>query len=288
MLMDLEPQEENPWLSQVEIWNKKVEIEKQLEEERLREEEERLRVKVREEEEEATVVGDGEQMAGMVWLERDVSGAVASGAITSGVASAKNGLLVPGLVTAPPLHQPIHFQYFNINNTNNMAVSEGLNHPNKQDHVDKVPPPYPQISSSSSLNRNQTPSLSVAYILYAAFLVASLSSLLLLTYHFMSSLHFDVKHKVEQQYLDQTNMVTACAQEWRINGCGDVAQNIPHMKSVCSEWEDCMRRDPNHDIDRQVFFFIPCHSIQSLLEISLYSNTFPSLTQTCYFWKNLF
>lgn len=256
MLMDLEPQDENPWLSQVEIWNKKMEIEKELEKEK-----EEARRKVVVEAEEVLVLKEEEEVLRKVGSKSEDDADADDETASLKYAPKKTSHAFADLVTLPPSfapsisslqHQspPIHFQYFNINNNNNLpaSLSDYGHYTADLDQKDATTTQRP-----AHHNQQQSLLLSIPSILYSSFLLAALSSLLLLTYHFTTSLHLDVSGRVEQQFHQSNSMVEACALEWRVNGCEDVARGIPHMKAVCGEWEECMRRDPNFELDRYLF-----------------------------------
>ena len=243
--MDLEPKDENPWLSQVEIWNKKMEIEKELMEEEAR----RKVVAEAEAEEDLALKEDLEEEEKGARKSKD--DADDAGMACSKYAALKTHAFAPSISSSLQHHQspPIHFQYFNINNNNNLpaSLSDHGHYTADLDQKDAT-----RTTQRPFFNHNQQQSIlhSIPSILYSSFLLAALSSLLLLTYHFTTSLHLDVSGRVEQQFHQSNSMVEACALEWRVNGCEDVARGIPHMKAVCGEWEECMRRDPNFELDR--------------------------------------
>ena len=272
-LMEIEPKEENPWLSQVEIWNKKLEDQKWREEEELLELEQQQREqqqeKEREKEERAKKKLKQQEEEGRMMIERVGNWNSLDSLFTQGFG---NGSKVP----------PIQVQYFINNNLLPIAsaaeespfrlqkkrISKIL--PVKEDDEMEDASVVTELHQSNQISLPSQPSLlpprssqsnhyhpskwTLSFLFYACFLFISIFSLVLLSWHFLTSLHKDISIKLSNQYALLNQHIHQCAHDWQINGCGTVAKSIPHMSTICKEWQECMHQDPEN-IDRYFFSF---------------------------------
>lgn len=108
-------------------------------------------------------------------------------------------------------------------------------------------------------------------ILILLFALCCLFSFAFVLYHFITSLHLDLSHKIT----DQANLVhlkiKECADQYSANQCDKVAATLPYMATVCAEWQLCMQQDPMN-VER---YQKPC------LEITYFSIDF-QCWETCF------
>lgn len=115
----------------------------------------------------------------------------------------------------------------------------------------------PIISEAVKSNQNTDPSLSIpmkdnnrksptiltmiGLLWFISFGFITVSFL----YHFYQQVHF----KLQQRSSNINSMIASCAKSYVLNNCDTIGTTVPHMISVCNEWNDCLNQNPEY-IDR--------------------------------------
>jgi hypothetical protein len=127
----------------------------------------------------------------------------------------------------------VQVQYFTIQNISQPLIQE---------------PPERPLKSTELKSNAKNSSLNWLMICFGSSLLGTFAYIL---YHFISSLHLDLFHKMEEKALGINLEIAKCANYYITNQCDSIASSIPHMAPVCNEWAVCMQKDPAH-VERYV------------------------------------